>query len=250
MLIIPPRLLRILTLAFAVHIAVGALVLIALIIAPPLSIGTGSVDEFARRLEQLDFRWFVVPVVFVAWVVPILATLAWRQASATGLELDRVRELLSGVLRDRAIPVTVDIHARMPVRFDEPLKVPVELHTHVTIDQEIEIEAEIPFRATVPIDAEVETTVLRFGTLKVPIRASIPIDVIVPFRAMVRIRAERIPVDIREEATIRMPPMELPIDARIESKLDLLANLKHGEELLRRAGIVRSEAPPAAVREA
>jgi hypothetical protein len=240
------RLARLLPLLFGVHLALGAGLVLALLLAGPITIGAGEFDGLVRRVETTDFRWWLLAVVALGWLAPVGAALAWRRATHAGLAIDRVRELVGGLLQDRSIPVTVDLRTRLPVRFDQPLRVPVELHTKVAIDQELDIEAEVPFKGEIPIDTEVETSVLRFGTIRVPIRTRVPVDVLIPFKARVRIRAEGIPVDISEEALVRMPPVEVPIDARLESRIDLLANLRHAEDLLRKAAVrFPPLAPPA-----
>lgn len=209
----------------AVHVAVGGAIIIALTFASPMVLGRGRFDAFAEGLETYNFKWWFTGIALAIWLLPIVLVVVWRRAADAGSELARIRDLVETVLKDRYLPVTVDVQARVPVRLDGPLKMPVSLKTNIDLDEMVELEADVPVKAQIPFDTEVETTILRFGTVRFPVRGLIPVDVVLPMKALVHVKA-RVPVDLREEAVVEVPPLDVPINARVEARIDLLQNLK------------------------
>jgi hypothetical protein len=219
---------------FWLHVLAGLVTISALLLSSPWNIGEGRFSEFIRSFERIDFRWWVLVPVVIVWAVPIAIVLLARQAREAGLQIEQLRELVRKTLEGRQIPIAVDVDARIPVRITQPLRVPVELDTKVPIDEEIEVEAEVPVSVVLPIDTEVETDLLRFGTIKVPIRAEIPIDIVLPVKGVIRARSSGLTVKLREEATVHMPAFEVPVQSRIETRVDLLGSLRAAEEHVRR----------------
>lgn len=236
---------KVLAALLTLHTVVGLAALGALAVAAPMAIGEGRFEAFVHSIETFDVRWPLFAIVAFVWLVPIGLFLLFRQARAAGLELDQLRGLVRRLLQDKSIPVRVDVDTRVPVEFDAPLTVPVEIHTKVGVDEEIEIETELPVKVDVPVDTEVETTVLRFGKLRIPIQTTIPLDLVLPVKGRIRIRAQGIPVDLNETATVKLPPIEVPIRSRIDTKIDLLANLEQAGEALRRRTSPREDGEPA-----
>jgi hypothetical protein len=223
------RLGRTLDLALAAFGLAGLAALSLLWMAPPLRIGTGQFDAWVQAVETRDFKSWLVGAVLVMWLVPVALGLLWRHTRHLARESLRVRSILDSLARP-SIPVKVDVDTRVPVHILEPLLVPVELHTRVGVDHELEVEAEIPVKAEIPVDAEVEATVLRFGTIRVPVKAVIPVDVVLPVKGRIRVRASDIPVDVRDIARVQLPPFEVPFVSRLETRIDLLANLRGDRE--------------------
>lgn len=218
---------------FGLHVVAGFATIVGILLSSPWSIGEGRFAEFILSFERLDFRWWVLAPLVMAWVGPIVLVLVLRQAHEAGLQIAQVRDAMRKLLEGRQIPMAVDVDARIPVRLDGPLRVPIELDTKVPIDEALEIETEVPVRVVLPIDTEVETKVL-LGTIKIPIRAQIPVDFLLPVKGTIRVRSAGMPVRLREETTVYMPEFEVPVRSRIETRVDLLGSLRFAEEALRR----------------
>lgn len=217
-----------LRIAFGVHVAVGLVAIVALLIAPPLVIGADRLNE----VVEFDFRWLVLIPVVLVWGIPIAAVAIGIQARRAGVELQRVRELVSTVLQNRQIPIAVDVDTRVPVVIEAALRIPVEINTRIPVDETIDIETQVPIRTVLPLDTEIETSVFGLGTIKIPIRAQLPLNLVLPVIGKIRVKSEGLPVNLKEEVTVRMPPFEVPIRSRIETRIDLLDTLRAAEERL------------------
>jgi hypothetical protein len=214
-------------LGLAALVGVGALLLMGLALAPPLRIGEGRFGAFVAELERTDFK---VPLLFLGlltWLLPAGLLVVWRRSEALGLESDRIKAAFEPFTRP--VPVQVEIDARIPVRIAEPMVVPVAIDTRVPVDEEVEIEADVPVRMTIPIDTEVTTTVLRFGTITFPVRGEVPVDLVMPVRGRFRVRAS-MGVKLREQVQVEMPPFEVPVASRLETRIDLVASLRKMRE--------------------
>ncbi|MEC9072375.1 MAG: hypothetical protein VX938_08360, partial [Myxococcota bacterium] len=130
------------------------------------------------------------------------------------------------VLRDTAIPVTVDVDHKVPVDIDHPLMCPVKMDATFTMEREVEVSVDIPVSLTIPVETVVETKVLGLGSVSIPIKSEIPIDLVYPFRNTVKMKMEDLPVTIEEEAEVIIPVMEVPLQCRLETQLDLMSNLR------------------------
>jgi len=214
-------------LALAALVGVGALVLLWLALAPPLRIGEGRFGAFVAELERTDFKVPLLVLALLAWLLPAGLLVVWRRSEALGLESDRIKAALEPFTRP--VPVQVEIDARIPVRIAEPMVVPVAVDTRVPVDEEVEIEADVPVRMTIPIDTEVTTTVLRFGTITFPVRGEVPVDLMMPVRGRFRVRAT-MAVKLREQVQVEMPPFEVPVASRLETRIDLVASLRKMRE--------------------
>ena len=217
------RLLKAAGLALIAWAVAGVAALTWLLMAAPLTIGAGRFEAFVTSLERFDFRRPAIALVALVWVVPMALVQLWRQARRLGSESSRLRAALEPLFKP--VPVMVDVDARIPVRVPEPLHVPVELTSQLALDEELEVEAELPVRLEIPIDTEVETTVMRFGVLRVPVRAKIPVDLVLPVKGKVRVRAT-VPISLREVVRVQLPEFEVPIASRLETRIDLVANLR------------------------
>lgn len=221
------KLKKVLAIAFLAHVVGGFLIVGALVIAPPLAIGEGKFDEFVGGLESFNFKWWLVAIAALVWLLPIGLAITWQRVKAAGVEIDQLRDKLRTLLEDRFIPVKVDIDTRIPVEFDTELIIPVALKTTVDIDTDMDIEAEIPIRTELRLDTHIQTSVLGLGKISVPIKATLPLDFTVPINGRVRIKASNIPIDLDEEARVMLPPIEIPLKCRIETRIDLLSNLEN-----------------------
>lgn len=228
------RLKKLLRIAFATHVLAGIGVIAIILLAPRWTIGEGRFNELVRDVETFDWRWVLLVPAIGIWLAPIAIVLLWNKAREAGSKADQVRDIVAKLLEGRQMPVVVDVNARIPVVIEEPLRVPIELDTAVPVDQAVDIETTLPIRIELPIDTEVETKVFGLGALKIPIRARVPIDILLPVKGSIRVRSAGLPVQLRTEATVRLPPFEVPVVARIETRLDLLENLRLAESSLRK----------------
>jgi len=223
------RLGRSLDIALVVFGVLGLAVLAALWAAPPLRVGEGQLRTLAYALETLDFKTWLVAGVLLTWLVPVALGLLWRRSRALGFQHDRLSDALDR-LTHLSMPVKVDVDTRVPVRVAEPLAVPVELDTRIDLDQDVHVEVQVPVHAEIPVDTEVETQVPMIGAVRVPVRARIPVDLVLPVNGTVRVRAQGIPVQVREVARVRLPEFDLPFSARLDTRVELLAGLAGDEE--------------------
>jgi hypothetical protein len=227
-----------------VHVALGPVIVLAIVFSSPWVIGEGRIEESLRRLEDVDWRWWVVGAIVLAWGVPIVAVAGWLQARKAGLETDRLRQRIEHLLGDRQLPIVVDVDQRIPVKVEHPLTIPIEIATKLSLDEQIDVETSVPLRVDLPLDTTVETSVFGIGAIKVPIRARIPVDLVVPIKGKIRIKTDSLPVHIRDACTATLPPFEVPIQARLETKLGLLDNLRSaGAEL---KDVLKGALPPRA----
>ena len=223
-----------LRITFAVYVIAGVAAIIGLLVSSPWVIGPGRVHEVLQHFEERDLRWWVLVPLVLLWGGPVLAVVSWFAVRSAGVEVERVRTLVSNLLENKQIPISVDVDTRVPVRVEAPLRVPVEINTLIPVDEMIDIETTVPIRTSLKLDTDVETSVFGIGTLKIPIRAMVPIDFMVPIIGKIRIRSPGLPVHLKEEAVVRMPEFEVPIRTRIETKIDLLDNLRVAEQALRK----------------
>ncbi len=226
------RLRRLLRYVFFTHLAVGPILILVLAFASPIIIGEGHFDRLISFVETFNFKWWLVGILALAWVVPAILGMIYSRVHGNRLEVTRLNDMLSRML-DHSIPIEVDINDRIPVAFDQKLTVPIELDAKLDIDDTVTIEAEIPIKAEIPLDTIIETSVLGIGKIKIPINARVPIDLLLPLKTSIKLHAHGIPICLREEAIVSLPPVELPLACRLETKIELLANFRHAEELLK-----------------
>ncbi|MBL8916016.1 MAG: hypothetical protein JNM17_35280 [Archangium sp.] len=217
-----------------VHVGLGPVLVIAILLSSPWEIGEGRVEEALRRFELIDWRWWAITAIVLTWGLPIVAVAAWLRARHAGLETEKIRHRIEGLLGDRQLPIMVDVDTRIPVKVHDPLTIPIEVATRLALDESVDIETSVPLRVDLPLDTVVETSVFGIGTVKVPIRARIPVDLVVPIAGKIRIKADALPVHIKDQCVARLPEFEVPIQTRLETKLALLDNLRAAEKELRK----------------
>lgn len=222
------KLKKVIVIAFTVHLVGGFLIIAALVLAPPMVIGTGMFEEFVGLLEAFNFKWWLVVLATMIWAPPIGVAIVWQRLKVAGVELEEFRAKVRDLLEDRFIPVQVDIDERIPVTFDQEMLVPVALQTKVDIDSDMEIEATIPIRTEMMLDTVIQTSVLGLGKISIPIKGTVPLDFSVPIAGKLRIKASDIPIDIDETCRVALPSIDIPLQCRLETHIDLLTNLEGG----------------------
>jgi hypothetical protein len=212
----------------------GFVALVALALTPHIVIGEGRLGAFIHQVEKFDFKWWITGFALGLWLFPILLLITYQSAKRAGQQLHDFQGVLRSILANQTLPIIVDIDQKIPIRLDEPLAVPVELHTEVNVDSEFALEAEVPIRTELPVDTKVQTNVLGIGTVSIPIHARLPIDLVVPFKGRARVKAAGVPIALSEIGVARLPAIELPLRARIHARIDLLSNLNSAESFLNR----------------
>jgi hypothetical protein len=216
------------------YVCIGFAALVAVALTPHVVIGEGRFGAFIHQVETIDFKWWVTGSMLGLWLFPILLLITYLRAKRAGEELHDFQGVLRGILANQTLPIIVDIDQKIPIRVDEPLAVPVELHTEVNVDSEVELEAEVPIRTELPIETKVQTNVLGIGAISIPIRARVPIDLVIPFKGRTRVKATGVPIAVSEIGVARLPAIELPLRARIQARIDLLSNFNSAERFLNR----------------
>jgi hypothetical protein len=217
------------------YVCIGLAALVAVMLIPDMVIGEGRFDAFVHQVEKVDFKWWITGFALGLWLLPILLLITYLNAKRVGQLLHDFQGVLRSILANRTLPIIVDIDQKIPIRLDEPLAVPIELHTEVDIDCDVELEAEVPIRTELPIETKVQTNVLGIGTISIPIRARLPVDLVIPFKGCTRVKATGVPIAVSEIGIARLPAIELPLRARIQARIDLLSNFNSAESFLNRA---------------
>lgn len=226
---------QVLRIAALVHVGLGPVLVVIILLSSPWEIGEGRIEEALRHIEGIDWRWWTIAAVVLAWGLPIVAVAAWLRARSVGLETEKIRQRIEGLLGDRQLPIMVDVDTRIPVKVTDALTIPIEVATRLALDELVDIETSVPLRVDLPLDTVIETSVFGLGTVKVPIRAKIPVDLVVPIAGKIRIKADALPVHIKDQCVARLPEFEVPIQTRLETRLALLDNLRAAEkELLKK----------------
>lgn len=216
-----------------VHVGLGPVLIVLLVLSPPWVVGEGRVLEAMTSLETTDWRWWALVPLVLVWGLPILAVGAWLKARDAGLELVNMRQRVEDLLADRQLPIVVDVDTRVPVKVEAPLSIPIELETTLAFDEEVEIETKVSVNVELPLDTVVETSVFGLGSIKVPLKARIPVDVDIPIKGKIRIKTDALPVQIRDACVAHLPPFEVPLRSRFETKLSLLDNLRGARDALK-----------------
>lgn len=217
-----------------VYVCIGFAALVAVALTPQIVIGAGRFGAFIHQVEKVDFKWWITGFALGLWLFPILLLITYLSAKRTGEQLHDFQGVLRSILARQTLPIIVDIDQKIPIRLDEPLAVPVELHTEVNVDSEVELEADVPVRTELPIETKVQTNVLGIGAISIPIRARVPIDLVIPFKGRTRVKATGVPIAISEIGVARLPVIDLPLRARIRAKIDLLSNFDSAERFVNR----------------
>jgi hypothetical protein len=166
--------------------------------------------------------WLVISAAAVGSTVGavVFAVLVYRRLRRSE-EISRALELAQSILRDRTIPIDVEINQEVPISLAGTYRVPADLKLAVSMDDPIDIEARVPVRASIPLDVVVESSVLRLGTVKVPIRAEIPIDMEIPVKTRATIRSDRVTVRLTEELELALPQVVVPLKAKLRVNIPL-----------------------------
>lgn len=200
--------------------------IVTLALATPWVIGEGRFQGFIHDVELYDFKWWLVSLTALGWIIPIVLVVTWRNAKRAGLEAASVKAHVRELLEGRSFPVIVDVDTVIPVKLERALEVEFSVQTKVDVDDRIELEGSIPLVTELPIDTEISTSVFGLGTVKIPIKARIPLNITIPLATTMHVRAKAIPIRLSEKAQVELPAMEIPIKSRLEARIDILSTIE------------------------
>lgn len=177
-------------------------------------------------------NWALVAALLAGWVVgtgTILALLYRRLRRSE--ELEKLLLLARNIVKERTIPIDVEIDQDVPIDLQGTYTIPTDLRFAVHLDEPVEVEAQVPIQTNIAIDTVVESSVLKLGTVKVPIQGIVPINITLPVKAQTRICSDAMQVRLKEAVTLDLPKIVVPLKARLRVNIPLrLPELGEDEE--------------------
>ncbi|MBI2519607.1 MAG: hypothetical protein HYV97_04295 [Bdellovibrio sp.] len=198
----------------------------------PLVIGAGKFNEVIHLLETTDFRFWIVIAACLYFLMALTIFVSFFLIDISNWQLEEIRKNIYLLLKDKNIPVTVDIDESIPIHIERPVSAPFSVDTSLDIDEQVNISATIPVKLKLPIDTTIETSVLGLGSIKIPIKTQLPIDMSFPFEGEVHMKINGFKVKLREMGQVQLPPMEIPVRCQLKARLNLESNLQQVENIL------------------
>jgi hypothetical protein len=150
----------------------------------------------------------------------VFSALVYRRLRRS-TEVERALRLAQNIIKDRVVPIDVDIDQELPIELTGKYVLPSDLRLAVRMDDPIDIEAEVPVRASIPLDVVVESSVLKLGSVKVPIRGQIPIDINIPVKTRAVIKSDALSVSLTKELELALPKIVVPLKAKLRVNIPL-----------------------------
>ena len=188
-----------------------------------IALGAVLSVSLGRALGEFDPPQ-ILTVMIVFWVFWVTFLVAISLSLAFGLkpsEWGKAAEIASSIFLDRKLSLPVSVDQKLDVDIAGPIEIPIELKADVELLEDIEIEATVPVKARVPLNADIETDIFKIGVVSLPIRAEIPIDFELPLKTRVRVVGGKLPVKIKEEASVNLPTMTVPVSDTLNANLDM-----------------------------
>jgi hypothetical protein len=136
-------------------------------------------------------------------------------------EVERALRLAQNIIKDRTVPIDVDIDQELTIPLTGTYKVPSDLRLAVRMDHPIDIEADVPVNASIPLDVIVESTVPMLGSVKIPIRGQIPISITIPVKTRATIKSEALTVSLTKDLELDLPQIVVPLKAKLRVNIPL-----------------------------
>jgi hypothetical protein len=149
-------------------------------------------------------------------VVGVLLLRRLRMSS----DLVRVLSLARNIIKDRVIPIDVEINQDITVSLSGTT-LPSDLRMAIRMEEALDIEAIVPVRTSIPLDCVVDSTVLKYGRIKIPIQGTIPINVDIPVQLQALVRSETLHVRLTEPLRLDLPEIVVPLRAKIRVNIPL-----------------------------
>jgi len=198
----------------------------------PLIIGAGKFNEIINLIETMDYRHWMVAAAFLYFLLALTIFVLFFLVNISNWQVDEIKKNIYLLLKDKNIPVTVDIDESIPVHLQHPVSAPFSLDTSLDFDEEVTVKAQIPVKMNLPIDTSIETSVLGLGKIKIPIKTHLPIDMNFPFEGKVHMKINDFKFKLREMAEVQLPAMNVPIKCQLRANLNLQSNLQQVENIL------------------
>ncbi|MEK6623977.1 MAG: hypothetical protein AABY86_03355 [Bdellovibrionota bacterium] len=198
----------------------------------PLVIGAGKFSEIINLIETTDYRFWIVIAACLYFLMALTIFVLFFLIDISNWQLEEIKKNVYLLLKDKNIPVTVDIDESIPIHIEKPVSAPFSVDTSLDIDEQVMVKAIIPVKMKLPIDTTIETSVLGLGSIKIPIKTYLPIDMSFPFEGKVHMVVNGFKIKLREMGEVQLPPMEVPVRCQLKARLNLESNLQQVENIL------------------
>ncbi|MBI3558572.1 MAG: hypothetical protein HY074_20065 [Deltaproteobacteria bacterium] len=122
-------------------------------------------------------------------------------------------------IHDRAFQLSVGVDEDIQVVLHENLQIPINGQVTIDLDDYAQVEAEIPVQTELFISTVVETEILKFGRVKIPIKTRVPLSFTLPIKAKVKVRLDGASASIRESVSVNVPSLTIPVKTKLRTKI-------------------------------
>lgn len=200
----------------------------------PLIIGAGKFSEVINHIETMDYRLWIVGGAFLYFLLALTIFVLFFLVDVSNWQVEEIKKNIYLLLKDKNIPVTVDIDESIPIHLDHAVSAPFSVDTALDLDEVVTVKTLIPVKLNLPIDTTIETSVLGIGKIKIPIKTFLPIDMNFPFQGEVHMKVNGFKIKLREMAEVELPAMKVPIKCQLKANLNLGSNLQQVESILKK----------------
>ncbi len=133
-----------------------------------------------------------------------------------------VTGFLAGVKRmiqERGFRVAVGVDEDIEVVLHENIQIPINGKVTIDLDDYAMVEAEIPVQTELFISTVVETEILKYGRVKIPIKTRVPLSFTLPIAARVKVRLVGASASIRESVSVNVPSLTIPVRTSLKTKI-------------------------------
>ncbi|HAZ14756.1 MAG: hypothetical protein A2X86_10490 [Bdellovibrionales bacterium GWA2_49_15] len=219
-------------LLFAQVLLAFSTVFVFIFFTGPLVIGAGKFSEVINLIETTDYRLWLIIAACLYFFMALTIFVTFFLIDISNWQLEEIRKNIYLLLKDKNIPVTVDIDESIPIHIEKPVQAPFSVDTALDFDEQVLVKAVIPVKMKLPIDTTIETSVLGIGSIKIPIKTYLPIDLSFPFEGEVHMKVNGFKIKLREMGQVELPPMQVPVRCQLKARLNLESNLQQVENIL------------------
>ncbi len=200
----------------------GCTVLIAvLFVIPTQTAETLFQSTFFIWLSHINLNALGIGILVTVMLLGYVSAKLLFRFNLTPKQITSIAKLIKKMAEDRVFPLQVEVNQDLPVSFNKAIKIPIDERLGVNIEETVHVEALIPIKAEIPIDTVVETPILNFGTVKLPIRATFPLELTVPIKAHVKVSAVKAKIHLQDNLNITLPDLVVPIKATLKTDIPL-----------------------------
>ncbi len=213
--------------------ALAIIILYLLFWQGPIVIGAGKFQHVVNQIETTDYRWWIAIGCGLYLVVATTLFILFVLVDISNWQLEEIKKHFYALIKDKHIPVTVDINEFIPIHLEKPVNAPFSINTLINFNQEVSVQANIPVKMDLPIDTVVETSVMGLGKIRIPIKTTLPIDMIFPFVGNVHMKVDNFKFSLSEMAQVQLPAIEVPVRCQVRANLNIQSNLQQVEKLIK-----------------